>query len=352
MQQIADHLGLSKFAVSKALSGKGGVSEATKDRVIQAASELGYFGQKNGYIKSQLPLEPHISNREKRSVLVLMPNIRFQTRESLYWGKIMEGISEELEARKLGMIIVSEAQSEHVMHVLNPEGLLGIVGVGQIESATLLEIHRLGLPLVLVDHEDALIPTDTVFANNRDSMLKLCAHLIGLGHQRLHFFGDIEFSRSFRDRWTGYRDALEAAGLDAQDRRDPMLRLQGVERGDYEPEVKAWIARRVSDNRLPTALVCANDSIALRLLGLLRELGIRVPEEVAVTGFDNIDDASRSTPSLTTVDVPKQAIGNRAVKRLIERIDHPGQPFEKILASAELVYRDSSASGGSGQSEQ
>lgn len=109
MQQIADHLGVSKFVVSKALSGKGGVSESTKERVIQAASRLGYFNQKNGYVKNIVPAGAPLSpSAGKQSVLVLMPNIRFQNKESLYWGRLLEGISRELEQQGLGMIIVSE----------------------------------------------------------------------------------------------------------------------------------------------------------------------------------------------------------------------------------------------------
>lgn len=343
MQQIADHLGLSKFAVSKALSGKGGVSEATKKRVIQAASELGYFGQKSAYVKNQIPAERKAFIHGKRSVLVLMPNTRFQNKESLYWGKILEGISEELDVRQLGMIIVSESRAEDFMHVLNLEGILGMIGVGQIESSLLLEVHRLGLPLILVDHEDALIPTDTVFANNRDSMSRLCTHLVGLGHTRLHFLGDIQFSSSFRDRWIGFREVLELNGLTVPDRQDPMLRLRGVETGEYGSDVEEWIVEQKSNKLMPSALVCANDSIALHVQQLLKEAGIEMPARMAITGFDNIDDAYRSDPPITTVDVPKQAMGHRAVKRLLERISNPEQPYEKILVCAELVHRDSTA---------
>lgn len=194
MQQIADHLGVSKFVVSKALSGKGGVSESTKERVIQAASRLGYFNQKNGYVKNIVPAGAPLSpSPGKQSVLVLMPNIRFQNKESLYWGKLLEGISRELEQQGLGMIIVSEPRGENFMSILNPEGILGMVGVGQIATSLLLEVHRSGLPMVLVDHEDPLIPSDTVFANNLDGMARLTNHLIGLGHRQLHFVGSLHF---------------------------------------------------------------------------------------------------------------------------------------------------------------
>lgn len=345
MQHIADHLGVSKFVVSKALSGKGGVNEITKDRVIQAASQLGYFNQKNAYMKhGTFPRTPApaASGSSRQSVIVLMPNNRFQTKESLYWGKILEGIDRELELRGIGMMTISESRAEDLSHILNPEGILGLIGVGNIDSSLLLEVHRLGISMVLVDHEDALIPTDTVFANNADSVTRLCQYLIELGHEQLHFIGDISFSRSFRDRWLGYREAMEASGLAIPDSDDPMLQAAQVElEEEYVSLVRKWAEERLQEVNLPTAMICANDAIALRVLDALGQIGIEVPDQVSITGFDNIDDAFRSSPMLTTVHVPKEAMGQRAVRKLLERIDYPDQNREKILVSAELVLRNS-----------
>ncbi|AWB45458.1 LacI family transcriptional regulator [Paenibacillus sp. CAA11] len=344
MQQIADYLGVSKFVVSKALSGKGGVNETTKERVIEAASQLGYFAQKNAYVKNIKPTAPaSLSDRSKQSVIVLMPNIRFQTKDSLYWGKILEGISQTLEAEGLGMVIISEQRMDNFANVLNPSGILGMIGVGEISTSLLLEVHRIGLPMVLVDHEDALIPTDTVFANNVDSITRLTKHLIGLGHERLHFMGDFRFSRSFRDRWIGFRSALEENSLETPALDDPMLSLFGIDRGEYWEEIKSWFAKRKKMDKLPTAIVCANDSIGLTVCSALQSLDISVPQEISVTGFDNIEDAYRGTPPLTTIHVPKEMLGKRAVEKLLNRIANPHDPLEKVLISADIVYRDSVA---------
>ncbi|MGG4552676.1 LacI family DNA-binding transcriptional regulator [Paenibacillus humicus] len=349
MQQIADHLGVSKFVVSKALSGKGGVNEMTKERVIQAASQLGYFNQKNGYVKNVRPtMGTAVIPPGKQSVLVLMPNIRSQNKESLYWGKVLEGISDELEEQNLGMIIVSEPRTEVMMNIINPEGILGMIGVGQIATSLLLEVHRTGLPMVLVDHEDNLIPADSIFANNVDGTYRMANHLIGLGHRQLHFLGNLNFSRSFRDRWIGFRSALEENGLDVQTHNDPMLFLDSVETGGFGPGLKEWLQARKQSKpaALPTALVCANDSIALHTIGILRELDIRVPEDVTVTGFDNIDDAARFEPAITTVSVPKEQLGRRAVTKLLDRLADSNRAVEKWLISVELLYRQSASKPG------
>lgn len=343
MQQIADHLGVSKFVVSKALSGKGGVNEMTKERVIQAASQLGYFSQKNAYMRAAKTERPSPKTGGKQSVIVLMPNIRFQTKDSVYWGKIVEGISGALEDLGLGMVIISEQSVDNFVNIINPEGILGLVGVGQISTPLLLEVHRMGLPIVLVDMEDPLIPSDTVFVNNMDAMARLTNHLIGIGHTRIQFIGNDRFSRSFRDRHIGFGSSLDEHGLMMGNQEGLVLQLQELEKGDIEGEIRSWAQRRLKTKSMPTALVCANDSIAVVALKVLHELGVKVPAEVSVTGFDNIEDASQGSTQLTTVHVPKEAMGRRAIHRLLERIERSSEPMEKILLAGDVVYRDSTA---------
>lgn len=347
MQQIADYLGVSKFVVSKALSGKGGVSEATQERVIQAASQLGYFSQKNAYVKTmKLEQLPKVPAGNKQSVLVLMPNIRFQTKESLYWGRILDGIAARLEEGGYGMVIVSEQSVDHFMHFLNPNGILGLIGVGEISTPLLLEVHRIGLPMVLVDHEDMLIPSDTVFTNNYECMYRLTKHLIGIGHTQLCFVGDTAYSRSFKDRFLGFRSALEeqeGVELGSGIKENGMLVVEGFEHEQFKEPIKQWAIKRMKAKALPSALLCANDMIAIGAVHALQELGVAVPGDVSVTGFDNIEDSYRMSPALTTVHVPKEALGKRAVERLLSRIAGKQEPMEKLLLAGELLYRESTA---------
>ncbi|MCZ8517890.1 MULTISPECIES: LacI family DNA-binding transcriptional regulator [Paenibacillus] len=340
MQQIADYMGVSKFVVSKALSGKGGVSESTKEKVIKAASQLGYFANTNPYLPPKPPEAP-AEGGSKQSVLVLMPNVRFQTKESLYWGRILDGISARLEGAGLGMMIVMEQSADHFLQALNPNGILGMIGVGEISSSVLLEVHRLGVPFVLVDHEDGLIPSDTVFVNNYDSMHRLTNYLIGIGHKRLMFVGDPRYSRSFYDRWTGFRSAVEEQGLATDTPASLLIRLEGYEAfGDQIREVLEGFQRQ---QNLPTAFICANDTIALDAVQVLLGMGLKVPADVSVSGFDNIENSYQTSPSLTTVNVPKELMGARAVEKLLERVGKDQDATEKLLLSGEVMYRESTA---------
>jgi len=94
---------------------------------------------------------------------------------------------------------------------------------------------------------------------------------------------------------------------------------------------------------LPSAFVCANDSIAICVMTVLMKLNIDVPERVSVAGFDNIDDAAKSQPTLSTVHVNKEALGRRSVDALLRRIEHPDEPKEKILLSGDILLRQSTA---------
>jgi LacI family transcriptional regulator len=107
--------------------------------------------------------------------------------------------------------------------------------------------------------------------------------------------------------------------------------------------IKLWTQEQAAKHQLPTALVCANDAIAISALQALEALHIKVPLEVSVCGFDNIDDAMNVQPGLTTMNVDKQAMGRRAVEALYRRIEHKNDLYEKLLLSADLVIRDSTS---------
>lgn len=348
MQQIANYLGVSKFVVSKALSGKGGVSEATKERVLEAAAQLGYFAQRPVNKPMKTEHRRIDTGSSKQSVLVLMPNIRFQTKESLYWGRILDGISAELQKRDIGMAILSEQNADRLTGLINPDGIMGMIGVGEISSAMLLDIRRLGISMVLVDHEDDLIPLDSIFVDNFEAVHRLTKQLLSTGKEDIAFVGNIHFSRSFYDRFLGYRAAVEAHYYSKPEHRSQaypwldrsLLTLDGYEKEHFTEQIKQWLFNL---KQLPSAVICANDTIALSLMDVLKERGIEVPGQLSVTGFDNIEDSYTNSLPLTTVHVPKEMLGKKAVERLLNRLQHQEESIVKLLINSEIIYRDSTS---------
>ncbi|WP_084225754.1 LacI family DNA-binding transcriptional regulator [Paenibacillus pectinilyticus] len=347
MQEIADRMGVSKYVVSKALAGKSGVSSETKQRVVQMAGQLGYLAQ-----KKTTPSELD-TNKKWRSegaddggstVLVLMPNIRFQTKESTYWGKILDGISKELELRGADMLTLTLNAAEGLNSSLRPQGLAGVIGVGEISRPLLMEVIRLGLPLVLLDHDDPFISADQVFANNRESAYRIVQYLLGLEHRSVQFVGNTSFSKSFRERWHGFREALEEADIAYQPNAfQKLLHLESLDPHLQEEQIHDALRPHLERSTLPSALVCANDRIAQATIAALRSLGVSVPEEVSVTGFDNIELDYPLLAELTTVNVTKELIGKRGVDVLFWRIENPELPAETILLRGDIIVRNSTA---------
>ncbi|MFC5404156.1 LacI family DNA-binding transcriptional regulator [Cohnella soli] len=344
MQQIADHVGLSKFAVSKALSGKSGVSPDTREKIIQAATQLGYFSQKRNKLAASRPTVPtRRPSTDRDTIVVLLPNVREQNRQSTFWGRIIDGITEGLEINSLGMMIVTEHITDNFAKLINADAVLGLIGVGLISNQLLLEIRKLGIPFVLVDHEDSLIPSDVLFMNNYECVRKATNYLLGNGHNQLQFVGNVRHSRSFFDRWLGFRSLLEEQGFELL-QENKLLEFEGINRSEMTEQLEPILRELKGAGRLPTAFVCANDSIAICMMTALMKLGVEVPGEVSICGFDNIEDASLFSPKLSTVHVNKEALGQRAVETLIWRISHPDAPKEKILLAGDFVPRESTAS--------
>lgn len=343
MQQIADQVGVSKFAVSKALSGKSGVSPDTREKIIQAATQLGYFVQK----RIRPALSRPQTNRptgttDRNTIIVLIPNVREQNRQSTFWGRIIDGVTNGLEQNHLGMMIVTEHISDNFTKLINPDAVLGLLGVGHISNQLLLEIRNLGIPFVLVDHEDPLIPSDVLFMNNYECLRRTTNYLLGNGHRNLQFVGNIRYSRSFFDRWLGFRTMMEEQEV-ALDQCRELLEFEGENRSEMTENLDAIVSKMIEEDKLPTSFVCANDSIAICIMTVLLRHGIDVPGQCSVTGFDNIEDAALASPKLSTVHVNKEALGQRAVDTLLWRVDHPDEPKEKLLLAGDLLIRESTA---------
>lgn len=326
LQEIADAAGVSKFAVSRALSGKPGVSEETRTVLVKLAAQMGYF-RNHAKVAG---LEPRDTDARTWSgnVLVLFPNIRHQNRESKYWGPVFEGISERLKRKGMDMITLTEPSTEDMFSLLNPEAIKGIITVGSITTPLLLNIYRMDIPVVMVDHWDSAFLSDTVLTDNRTCMSELTKDLLCRGYTRFQFVGCIDDAYIFYERWEAFRSTLEMSGVELQ--QNKTLLHGGV-------QALAEKLDRLTEDELPELFVCANDVAAAQTVDMLKRKGINVPGRCGVTGFD---DTNEQMPIYATVRVDKELLGMRAVDQLLWRITNPDSPVEKKLLHAELVIRE------------
>ncbi len=336
MQEIADRVGVSKYAVSKALSGKAGISSATREKIFEVASQLGYLEQK--LVKRAMAGKQQAED-EHKVVGILIPNIRSQNRESGYWGKVLEGVFKGLETCGLASVLITDDSPRNFNMIMRPEGFLGIIGIGLIDTAMLVELRNVGIPFVLVDHEDELVGSDSIFMNNYDILRKQVKYLIGKGHTHIQFVGDWRYARSFADRWSGFKSILEENDF-SYSPNAALLRVKPTtDRENLDLILTSF--SQLQEDGLPTAFVCANDKIASLCLRAMQQLGIRVPEDTSITGFDNDLDVALEFPELSTVNAEKEALGVKAVETIMWRLDNLHMPYEKLLLQSDLIVRGS-----------
>jgi LacI family transcriptional regulator len=326
MQEISDLAGVSKFAVSRALSGKSGVSADTRELILRAAGQLGYF--KNEMKSFSNDLQEYNVQQVSGTILVLFPNVRLQNQESLYWGPVFEGISTRLNQKGMDILTLTELSPDRMFSLLNPSAIQGVITVGAISTAILLDMNRLHIPVVIVDHQDPAFQCDTVFTDNFSNMKHLTTKLVSKGYKKFQFVGNIGGSQSFFERWLSFRATLEQFGIAHQQ----MSNLIGPPANEIHDLMDG-----ISEEEIPEVFVCANDVIAQFTIEAMQKRGIPVPDRCAVTGFDNTNETA---PILATVNVKKELLGMRAVDQMLWRILNKESSFEKKLICGDVIIRE------------
>jgi DNA-binding LacI/PurR family transcriptional regulator len=336
MQMIADKIGVSKALVSKALSNDPTVSEETRERIWQTAQEMGYRFDS---------LRKKPSAFRTGNIAVLMPEVYL--RDMQYWGRVIRGIDRELSASGVSMMmsgIDPSADAGDSLPVMIKERKVdGLLLLGHIPAKTVALLERLEMPLVLVDSDVNFGRLDHVMANNRQGAFEATMHLLQAGHRNVAFVGDPESAWSFGERERGFEEAVSAfrrsseAGVET-------VKIRGIGvsgNGNYVRDSFPEQLRQAVHAHRVTGLFCANDMLALETIRQLKAWNLDCPADVSVVGFDDVALAELSNPGLTTVRVPKESIGSRAVKLLLERIRSGRSEPELIQLYTELVARGS-----------
>ncbi|NLG85539.1 MAG: LacI family transcriptional regulator [Firmicutes bacterium] len=337
MQDIAEELGLSRFTVARALGGGAGGSEETRNKVLETAQRLGYLGRHRGMANSF----------RTRNVLFLVEQFRF-TGDRYFWPRVLAGVEAATRRRRLNLMVATiEAEQEETGFLppaLRERNVDGVLAVGEFDPVFLHLLRAQSLPVVMVDVDGGEHAFDAVMTADAWGAALAVRHLAALGHRKIGFLGDLSYASSFRRRYEGFVGARRLLGLPEEG--SPAITAPTVWHYWDTAEVKAAL-RRVQE--LPTAFLCANDSVALTLIVALEEMGFRVPQDVSVVGFDDIDLAGTNRLPLTTIHVFKERMGERAMELLAWRLENPGYPRETIAIETELVVRASSGSHHTGE---
>ncbi|MCX7787575.1 MAG: LacI family DNA-binding transcriptional regulator [Spirochaetes bacterium] len=326
LAEIAKQLGVSTATVSLALQNKPGISEKTRLDVLEMAKRLGYV-----YNRSAARL------RMQRSFTIglIVPNLL-----NPFFTELTNSVEERIEAEGLSLLLAKTSEDPHrqqkaVQSMLEyrVDGLLICPAIGT-RAADLQILLDARLPFVLYTRSLKGLPADYVGTHNKKGTQIATEFLLKRGHRRIAFIGGLSTSLTRKERFAGFRDALQKAGIPLIDTLN--IPCETSIKGGYE---SIQLALRSQPN--PSAVVCYNDIVAFGVILGLWASRIAPGKEFPVIGFDNIADASIWSPPLTTLSAPPGLIGQEAVKLLLKRISSPDSPPEKVILSPTLVVRES-----------
>ena len=321
---VARLAGVSQPTVSRALRGDARVAEATRQRVREAAAALGYVPSEVGR---------SLSTRATHQIAMVADL------ENPLYPRLVAPIHDTLISLGYRMVVLAERGDD----ISTYERLLDRSVDGAILTTSLLysdlpwRLHDRGLPFVQLNRASDLVDSDSITADNRAGAAAVARLFLGAGHRKLGaIFGPAETSTS-RDREAGFRDTLQDA--------DVAVPSRWVRRGTaftYSDGYAGFTAIMQGPDH-PSAVFCANDMVAVGALNAAAELGIPVPGQVAVAGFDDLDVASWPCFRLTTVRIDLEAMARRAAEMVVKRLDDPGAAMVHETFPAALVERATSA---------
>ncbi|MBU5353508.1 LacI family DNA-binding transcriptional regulator [Paenibacillus barcinonensis] len=346
IQTLADQLGLSKYAVSRALSGKTGVSESTRARVLELARALGYRQSTPG--SASHPAGPNPTNAAEPPFALICMN-QLNRGEPHYWQRVLSGIISGCNEQGWHHVIVSPSLDMPDKHIAPEKAIAphldwtscaGIIVMGAFPHTVLQQLVQTGRPMILVDHQEPLLNCDTISHDNLEAGITATRYLMSKQCRRIGLITDDGRAASFAQRKIGIELALNHFHTEASEAVSFKTWNVAYENGRWVDKLAAAIERLPVEER-PDAWIGANDDIALQWMHRLQQMGISVPGHCLVIGIDNVYTAATSSPPLTTVHLCKEELGQRAVEALQRRIERPGTPKETVMLSTTLIPRES-----------
>jgi DNA-binding LacI/PurR family transcriptional regulator len=326
LKVVADHLGLSVAAVSRVLSGAPAarsIPKVTQDRIFAAAEMLNY--RPNLFARS-------LRNRRSQTVGVIVPEV-----SEGYATLVLSGIEDALMEADYFYFLISHHHREEM--IVRSEQLFRDRAVEGVIAVDTLLRDRWAIPTVSVSGHHEPKGVTNIVLNHRVAAELAIDHLSGLGHRRVAFIKGQRFSSDTESRWRGIRHAMEKSGLAI------IPKLVAQLEGDQPTHEPGYLAtqRLLAEGETFTALFAFNDVSAIGAIKALREAGLRVPQDVSVVGFDDVQSAAFQNPGLTTVRQPLRTMGMLAAQTVLQQISATASALnaQQIVVDPELVIRES-----------
>ena len=342
IQDIANELQLSRNTVSKAINNTGVLADATREKILRKAAEMGY--KQFAYLPlfqedTAKTAAPSILPSGKREIAML--TTRFLS-SSHFSSMMLDRFQSEIDHLHSGMTIhrISpiELKEKKLPSSLNIQRTAGIICFEVFDYDYAQMLCDLDVPLLFVDtpvmEMRPPLKADRLYMENRIEIQNAVAHMVQRGKKRISFAGDKNHCQSFFERYMAYKDAVEYFGLTEG------LSTCAMPSGQQNYPVSLYETIR-RFKTMPEAFVCANDFVAMDLVKALNELGYSVPDDIWVCGFDDSQEASYFAPRLTSIHIHEQIMGYTAANLLMTRIEEPSLNYRTVYTETNLILRES-----------
>lgn len=315
IKDIAKAAGVSISTVSNVLNGKKNVGEDTKERILQLCKEMSYY--------------PNTIGKTLKSGTSNTILFNFSDFDRSFYLRIIKGISDYVNDNDFDLIICTEKSCEKYMRSNLTSG--AIILDAKMKDNVLNGIASERYPIVTLDRITDNAYIKSIVVNNYDPMYEMVQQLVDNGYRRFGFLGGPEHTADNQERYKAFSDVLENNNI--------VFQRKNYFSGDYR-EKSGYSAAKIImlGEELPEILVCANDNMAIGAMKAFRENGIKIPEDIAITGFDNCDLAEAM--ELTTVAIPNYERGFLAARYLIENVKGR-RNVEPFRISAKVKWRNS-----------
>ncbi|QSN61403.1 LacI family DNA-binding transcriptional regulator [Caballeronia sp. M1242] len=326
IRDVARAASVSIGTVSRALKNQPGLSEATRVRVVEVAQRLGYD---SAQLRTRIRRVTFLLHRQHNNFAV-----------SPFFSQVLHGFEEACRERRLVPSVLTAGPTQDLAQQMRLHAPDAIAVAGFVEPELLAHLQSLARPIVLIDLRAPGFRS--VDIDNAKGAALAMQHLFSLGRRRVAFIGGSLAHHSIAQRALGYRKAYFDAGL----LFDPTLEITAQAGVPADVAAADAMERLIAETRarsspLPDAVFAYNDAAALAAMRVCLAHGLRVPEDIAFVGFDDIPAAAHSAPPLSTVAVDKEALGRRGVELLLD--DHSTSPDQAdSLMSVEFIARASS----------
>ncbi len=330
IRDVAKRAGVSAITVSRVINNSGVVNAATRERVNRAIEELGYV--------------PNSLAKSFRSSQTCLIALVLSDITNPFWTTIARGVEDTAEKNGFHVILCNsdenpEKESNYLQVLLQRRVDGIIIAPTTNDKNRFLMLKRHGLPCVLLDRRVDGFKCDTIVSNGREGARKMTLHLLRLGYQRIAIVAGPHTISTAQERVEGYCQAL-------QENQVP-IEAGLIVRDTYRQESGyASVKQLLKQERRPEAIFAGNNFIAVGALHAIRELGMQIPEDVALVGFDDIPQGSLISPALTVVSQPAYKMGVSAAESLIARLSgkYRGKPRD-IVFDTSIIIRESCGQG-------